>query len=238
MKRALLILLLVSVFAAFGCAEKQIAPSKHYAVDLENQGFLNKMEETDAMLAKCKDIAMANCPDLYKKAKAMRDDAWNTWASCKTEEGWNKLKDALAAAKGLCDCKPAPTPPPPAVKKPVVISFDNILFDFDKSNIRKDQIPVADKIVATMMANPDVKVVLKGNTDSIGTKLYNLKLSDRRAKAVRDYLVKHGVSPDRIVRLDALGFEFPVAPNKLDHKDNPAGRALNRRVETVVYKTE
>jgi outer membrane protein OmpA-like peptidoglycan-associated protein len=70
-----------------------------------------------------------------------------------------------------------------------------------------------------------MKIELSGHTDNKGSSDYNKKLSDSRAKAVLDYLVKKGISPDRMTSV-GYGFDRPMAPN-----DTDAGRQLNRRTE-------
>ncbi|HTO69224.1 MAG TPA: OmpA family protein [Myxococcota bacterium] len=110
----------------------------------------------------------------------------------------------------------------PATKRSIVLRGIN--FDFDKAVIKPEAEPVLDAAVEVLKENPDVKVRVGGHTDGIGTDAYNQGLSERRAKAVRDYLVKHGIDSSR---LTAVGFgkTQPVADNKT--KD---GRAQNRRV--------
>jgi outer membrane protein OmpA-like peptidoglycan-associated protein len=120
----------------------------------------------------------------------------------------------------------APPPPPPAAKKKIVLRGVN--FDFNKYNIRPDAQPILEQACSILKQEPNIDVVCKGYTDSIGSEAYNLKLSDRRANAVRDWLVKCGVSAKR---LSAKGFgktDF-VASNA-----TPEGRAQNRRTELVV----
>jgi hypothetical protein len=78
-------------------------------------------------------------------------------------------------------------------------------------------------------------VVIEGHTDSVGTDEYNQELSERRAERVRNWLLEHRVVERRAVSTIGFGEKKPVAPNtKPDGKDNPPGRALNRRVEVVV----
>lgn len=77
-------------------------------------------------------------------------------------------------------------------------------------------------------------IILRGNTDARGSDQANLVVSRRMAEAVRDYLVKKGIEPDRISVI-ALGERRPIAPNaKEDGSDDPEGRARNRRVEVEV----
>ena len=101
----------------------------------------------------------------------------------------------------------------------------DVLFDFDKSNIKPEYYRFLDDAAKVFEMNPAIKVEVQGNTDNIGTAKYNMGLSLRRANAVMQYLVNKGVAPSR---LNARGFGFsrPVATNDTDE-----GRALNRRVE-------
>ena len=78
-----------------------------------------------------------------------------------------------------------------------------------------------------MGENPSMHVVVDGYTDSIGSDAYNLKLSERRAEAVRDLMVQKGISASRITT-HGYGKSRPVASN-----NTAEGRAENRRVEIV-----
>ena len=129
---------------------------------------------------------------------------------------------------------PPPPPPPPAPAESKKIILRGINYDFDKSNIKREFAPVLDEAAQILKDNPSVKVTIEGHTDSIGTDAYNQKLSERRANAVKRYLVSKGVEASR---LDAVGKgeSQPIAPNtKSDGKDNPEGRAMNRRAELKV----
>ena len=117
----------------------------------------------------------------------------------------------------------APAPPPPVKKKIVLRS---VHFDFDKANIRADARPVLDEAERTLKEEKDIElVIVEGHTDGVGSEGYNMKLSRRRAEAVRGYLVDHGIAPSRI-RAEGFGKSRPVASN-----DTAEGRAQNRRVE-------
>ncbi|HXG51129.1 MAG TPA: OmpA family protein [candidate division Zixibacteria bacterium] len=108
------------------------------------------------------------------------------------------------------------------------IILDDVLFDFDKSNIKPEAAKILDRLVAFMKENKDKRVSLSGHTDSIGTEAYNQKLSERRVNSVRDYLVKHGIERDRITG-QGFGESKPIADNRTKE-----GRAKNRRVEIKV----
>jgi OOP family OmpA-OmpF porin len=118
-----------------------------------------------------------------------------------------------------------PPPPPPAPKEQGAIIFRNINFDFDKANIKAESNPILDEVTEYLKANPNVKMEVQGHTDGKGKAEYNLKLSDKRAAAVKAYLVGKGVAADRL-ETKGLGLTKPVAPN-----DTEENRARNRRVE-------
>lgn len=101
----------------------------------------------------------------------------------------------------------------------------DVLFDFDKYNIKPEFYPMLDEAAKVFEMNPLLKVEVQGNTDNIGTAKYNMKLSMQRANAVLNYLVNKGVDRSRL-HARGFGFTRPVASN-----DTAAGRALNRRVE-------
>jgi OmpA-OmpF porin, OOP family len=98
-----------------------------------------------------------------------------------------------------------------------------VYFDSDKSVIKDPR--VLDEAVAIMKANPTLTGEVRGYTDNTASEEYNQKLSEARAKAVRDYFIKQGIAPERI-RAKGFGETNPVASN-----DTAEGRARNRRVE-------
>ena len=127
--------------------------------------------------------------------------------------------------------EPAPAPAPayiaPPAPAPKTLVLEGVNFDFDKSFIRADDFANLDQDVATLKDWGDVKVEVAGHTDSIGTDQYNMGLSQRRAEAVRNYLVSKGIAADRL-SINAYGESQPIADNTTDE-----GRFKNRRVELV-----
>ncbi|MFI5367150.1 MAG: OmpA family protein, partial [Candidatus Binatia bacterium] len=101
-------------------------------------------------------------------------------------------------------------------------------FDSDKADIRPDAIAVLDEAAQILKDESGILVVVEGSTDSNGSEAHNRTLSQRRAQAVRQYLIDHGVS-ERRLRAEGLGASRPVASN-----DTEDGRAQNRRVELHV----
>jgi OOP family OmpA-OmpF porin len=117
------------------------------------------------------------------------------------------------------------TPKGARVNKDGCWVLEDVLFDFDKSNIKPQFCHLLDEVVVVFQNNPGLRAQIAGHTDSVGTAAYNKKLSFRRANAVVGYLVKKGIAKDRL-RAEGFGFTQPVASN-----DTAEGRALNRRVQ-------
>lgn len=120
------------------------------------------------------------------------------------------------------------------IDKPIVI--DNIFYDYNKASLRPESRQVLDTLYYLLLDNPKMEIELGAHTDSKGTDIYNLKLSDARAKACVDYLISKGIQKERVIS-KGYGEARPVAPNTLPNgKDNPEGRQLNRRTEFKVLR--
>jgi OmpA-OmpF porin, OOP family len=113
---------------------------------------------------------------------------------------------------------PAPAPAPTHV-------IQEVHFEFDRSNLRPSASAILDQVADELRRNPSVRYEVGGHIDSVGSVSYNQGLSERRAEAVRAYLVSRGVSAGQ---LTTRGYSenSPVATNSTSE-----GRAMNRRVE-------
>ncbi len=100
-----------------------------------------------------------------------------------------------------------------------------LTFDTGKWDIKPKFIPLLEEVVTILKKNPGLKLEIQGHTDSTGSLAYNMKLSQKRAEAVMNYLIRAGVSPDRL-RAVGYGPSRPIASNATEE-----GRAKNRRVE-------
>ena len=133
-----------------------------------------------------------------------------------------------APAKPAAPASPAPSATAPAapasVRQAVVIQAD-ALFDFDKSVLRPDGRKSIDDAVAKLSGVDLELVIATGHTDSVGSDAYNQRLSERRAAAVKEYLVSKGIPASKITTI-GKGESQPVATNK-----TAEGRQKNRRVD-------
>lgn len=126
--------------------------------------------------------------------------------------------------------EPAPEPAPAPAAAPKKLVLEGVNFDHDKATLREDAHPILDQAAEGLKDWGDVKVEVAGYTDSRGAAKYNLKLSQRRADAVRAYLIGKGIAADRLTA-KGFGESHPVADNK-----TAEGRFKNRRVELIEQK--
>jgi outer membrane protein OmpA-like peptidoglycan-associated protein len=110
----------------------------------------------------------------------------------------------------------------------LIVSMPDVLFDFNKFTLKPDTRERLARISGIVLAYPDLRLEIDGYTDSVGSDEYNQTLSDKRAGAVRDYLVSSSVSADNVTA-HGMGKADPIADN-----GTAAGRKLNRRVEMIV----
>jgi len=143
---------------------------------------------------------------------------------------------APAPAPAPVPAPPAPTPPPPEPSKkaeeppqpPGDLTFASIYFDSEKFNIRDDQVGRLNGNAELLIRWKNISVRLEGNSDAFGAKEYNLTVGQRRADAVKRFLVDHGVSESRISTI-SYGEERPVDPGH-----NNEAWAKNRRVDFII----
>lgn len=167
-------------------------------------------------------------------------ECWGTGPNDTTRHPTTECGQAGPAPKPapIAAAQPAPLPPPPPVAQPapapvakapdITLSAD-ALFDFDKSVLKPEgKAAIERELKRTHFEGGGVgvrSIKVVGNTDSVGKAEYNQKLSERRAEAVKAYLVSKGVPADKI-HTEGHGLRDPVASNKTKE-----GRAKNRRAD-------
>ena len=116
--------------------------------------------------------------------------------------------------------------------------MDNVFYDFNESVLRSESITDLEKLVTLMRNNPSINVRIFSYTDGIGSLAQNQPLSQRRAQSVVDYLVNQGGIERSRLSAEGRADANKVAEEKVDGKDNPAGRQLNRRTEFKIIDDE
>jgi outer membrane protein OmpA-like peptidoglycan-associated protein len=110
----------------------------------------------------------------------------------------------------------------------LVVNMEDVLFDTGKSDLRSEAREALAKLTGIVLNYPSLRLTIEGHTDSTGSPEFNQTLSEKRAGAVRDYLVSQGLDPG-LLSSQGLGMNAPLADNS-----TAAGRQKNRRVEIIV----
>jgi outer membrane protein OmpA-like peptidoglycan-associated protein len=112
------------------------------------------------------------------------------------------------------------------------LGSDHLKFEFDKAELRPEDKELLSRIAGILMTSHDYTISVNGHTDDVGSEAYNRTLSERRAEAVRDYLVKSGLSAE-ILSVEGHGKALPLVPGRSE-----AARAKNRRVELGIVNMQ
>lgn len=120
--------------------------------------------------------------------------------------------------------------PPPQIEQILKDAFNNLEFEYNKSVIKTNSYNSLNELGNVLIQKPEWKLILSGYTDNKGSDSYNLKLSQDRANAVKEYLIAQGINENRI-SAKGYGESNPIAPNDTDEN-----RAKNRRVEFKIVK--
>ncbi|NBW28610.1 MAG: cell envelope biogenesis protein OmpA [Flavobacteriaceae bacterium] len=150
-----------------------------------------------------------------------------------TKDGYESGVFSIAKNKGGKLIVPAPLNPIEVIIKPTEIVLNPIYFEFNKSNITQEGAFELDKLVQVMKANDKLVIFAKSHTDNRGSDVYNLNLSDRRAKSTVQYILSKGIASGRIT-----GKGFGESEPKVDCKEicTEEEHAQNRRSEFLIVK--
>lgn len=149
----------------------------------------------------------------------------------KVDTDGGSVGDGVEVNRGTNPLDASDDVPPAFVEKEY--NYKNVQFGFNLSKLSKKEQKSLDTTIVTISKMNEPKIALSGHCDGIGSDKYNMKLGEKRANIVKDYLVKKGISPDKI-SVESFGKSKPCADNK-----TAKGRALNRRTEikaTVMEK--
>ncbi len=112
------------------------------------------------------------------------------------------------------------------------VVLNNIFFEFDKYDLKNESRSELGKLISFLEKNPRLKIEISGHTDNVGGKQYNQQLSEKRANAVKEYLLQHGI-PEAHLQSVGFGDIKPIADNASEQ-----GRTLNRRTEFKILSLE
>ncbi len=179
---------------------------------LDQQKLLAAEADRSRAAAADSDRLRADADRLRADADRMRQQAEQEKAQLRQQllDQFNAILQTRDTARGL------------------IVNMSDVLFDFNKYTLRPGAREKLAKVAGIILGHPGLRMQVEGHTDSIGGDEYNMKLSESRANAVRDYLVGQGLRADTITAR-GFGKTMPVADN-----GNAAGRQMNRRVEMVV----
>jgi outer membrane protein OmpA-like peptidoglycan-associated protein len=219
------------------------------AGSIENRGCPVTDKDNDGVPDpedKCPDLpgpkALAGCPDTDADGIADGEDKCPALAGLAENAGCPDVdRDGDTIADRLDRCPEQFGPPPDGcpkkytlveVKKEKIEIKQQVHFATAKYRVLPDSFALLNQVAQVLSDFPKMRVSVEGHTDSVGGEAMNMRLSQRRAEAVRDFLVSKGVSPDR---LEAIGFgpTKPVASNK-----TARGKAQNRRTEFRIVALE
>jgi outer membrane protein OmpA-like peptidoglycan-associated protein len=208
---------------AFNCAPKELANAEAYYEGLAHE--LSKERAKASLVQSLYNSFLSN----YLLAKEKVEVAKRESLVCYT----GKVELPVAQAEPQEPAAQKPEEPkkeePAKVEEPLMVRA-RIHFDFNKANIKKEYIPLLKEVAKVLKENPNINLRIEGYTDDIGTKEYNQKLALKRAMAVKDFLVKEGINPERI-QVVGFGKERYIAENT-----TPIGRLTNRRAEFIVIQ--
>ena len=227
-KRVLMVIIvLLSLSLLIGCGGRMYAPKEGSAVWYYHPELPGADKAVEDARKAGKD---KQCPEEFKAANDLKEEAYRTYWACHTDEAIAMAREATAKAKALCPARPraemkpeakpepkpvpilepkpepkpvlipAPKPEPKVVEK--VILLEDVHFDLDKSTLTKEAQTILKRNIQVMKENPNVKIRIQGHTSAIATEEYNQKLSERRAYSVEEFLIKEGgVAPDKLSKI-------------------------------------
>ena len=138
----------------------------------------------------------------------------------------NPIPPAVAAVP--VTTKPNPSNPKPTTTKPTATILKNIFFASGSAILKPESAGELLKLYDLLQTNPKMNIQINGHTDDVGADAANLTLSEKRAKAVYEYLIEKGITNTRL-KYKGYGESQPIISN-----ETPEGRQMNRRTEFIV----
>jgi outer membrane protein OmpA-like peptidoglycan-associated protein len=210
-----------ALFVVFGLSPLERAQAESGAAAVKEQAAA--VAEEKAEVAEEEAEIAREAAELEKKKAALAE---KKAAAAKKEA--KVIKETTARAyqleQELAELKTKET------ERGLVYTLEDVLFEYDKADLKAGAMRKLYPLVTFLREQPRRDILIEGHTDSTGSESYNLDLSQRRAAAVRDFLVSNGIDPERVTAR-GYGKAYPVASNTTE-----AGREQNRRVEVVILR--
>ena len=201
-------------------AERNLAEKDIGRLNEERQKVIVEAREREADRARRQTLTAQS---VAKKAQDEAEQARQTTAQTQVEaDAARKREEDLQKQLADLQSKMKQT------DRGLVLTLGDVLFEFNKAELRAGTLRNLYPLVSFLKENPSRAVTIEGYTDDVGAESYNLDLSERRAEAVRRFLLENGLDRDRITAR-GLGEADPVASNSTE-----SGRQMNRRVEIVI----
>jgi outer membrane protein OmpA-like peptidoglycan-associated protein len=212
-----------------GTKENKGCPSKEKAVDSDDDGVIDSED-------KCPDIkgrpSAMGCPDVDNDGIADGDDKCPTKAGLKVYNGCPDTDgDGIDDSRDKCPNTAGTVANDgcPEIKKEdrktLDVAMQAVQFETGSAVLKSESYTVLNQIADILSRYPDFNMVINGHTDNVGSAVANQTLSEKRAKACHDYLLKKGIDADRMTH-EGFGESRPISTNETER-----GRMLNRRVE-------
>jgi outer membrane protein OmpA-like peptidoglycan-associated protein len=233
-KRVLIVVVAVfSLTLMVGCSGMKKRPAYRGGYLYYPTALVNADRALDEAIATGKD---KECQAEFDALKNKVNKAYEVYMACHTKEAIGMAQEATGEIEALCPAKPvAEMKPEPKAERVVDRLTVHVNFDFNESTIREADDAELQKAIDFVRKYPDARIELDGYTDDKGTAQYNQELSEKRAEAVKQYLIEKGGVDEARISTKGYGESNPIAPNRTEEgKDNPEGRAENRRVEILI----
>jgi OmpA-OmpF porin, OOP family len=232
-----------SMSMIYGCANYEVNSKRG---NIPGYYIRSEMQEADRAVEAARQAGKDKvCPVEFKAAEDAKNNAYDVFRACHTEEGAALAKQATAKANALCPPQPAavtvvPVLVPEAPLEPVPVAEPtpermkycitlNIEYDINKADIRPQYYDEVARVGDFMKKYPTTTAVIEGYADEIGSDDYNIQLSQRRAESVVKFLEnKFGIAPSRL-SAKGYGKTRPIADNASD-----AGKQKNRRIDAII----
>ncbi|MDP4934253.1 MAG: OmpA family protein [Salibacteraceae bacterium] len=221
---------------------KMVVPTEMHQEVAENTATKAENISTEVAETKTPEVAPKAETSANTVSKSITAET-KAAALAETNAAPAKIKDKIASEQPKTEkaenaaAVAEQTPKSNATSGTEKVVFRNILFDFDKADLREASITELQRVSSYLHTSPAVDLRIDGHADWIGSIEYNLALSEQRAKRAYYFIISEGISDKRLT-YQYFGESLPIAPNaNADGTDNPDGRQLNRRVEFKLDET-